>query len=466
MIIKGGIMFNFKNTYKTLPKTFYEYVEPSIFDQPKIIILNDTLAEDLNINLNLLRSEGHLYLSSNQLVNQPIAQAYAGHQFGHFTLLGDGRAMLLGELLTNNGLIDLQLKGSGPTKYSRRGDGKATLVSMLREYIISEAMYHLNVPTTRSLAVLKTGEKVIREEIHDGAILVRTSKAHIRVGTFQYAFLQDKVKELADYTINRLYPYVNGYEDFLEEVVKNQADLIARWQSIGFIHGVMNTDNMSIAGETIDYGPCAFMDTYHEKTVFSSIDHYGRYAYNQQANIALWNLSRFAETLLPLISDVEQDAIYIVENILKKFFRYYEEAYLLHFSKKIGINKPIKDDLELINKLLVIMQEHALDFTNTFRNLATLDLECLNNWKSTWQKRLQISDTHLEDAYALMKEHNPSVIPRNHMVEKVLQAAKLGQMDLFNDYLTVLKVPYKDHPIKYTLPPKSSERIHQTYCGT
>lgn len=459
-------MFQFKNTYKTLPKTFYNYVEPYMFDDPEILLLNEDLAQDLNLDLEDLRREGHLYLSSNRIVNEPIAQAYAGHQYGHFTMLGDGRAMLLGELETSAGLLDIQLKGSGPTKYSRGGDGKATLSSMLREYIISEAMHYMHIPTTRSLAVLKTGEKVYREEAHDGAILVRLSKAHIRVGTFEYALRRGKVKELADYTIKRLYPYVRDYAAFLEEVVKRQADLIAQWQSIGFIHGVMNTDNMSIAGETIDYGPCAFMNTYHERTVYSSIDRHGRYAYNQQANIALWNLTRFAETLLPLLSDVEAEAINTAERILKKFSDYYQHSYLSYFSKKIGIESPMEDDLQLINSLLVIMRNEKLDFTNTFRHLNTLDLGSLNEWKTLWHKRLGDLDISLDHAISLMNAHNPSIIPRNHMVEKVLQASKAGDFEPLHELLRIIKTPYENHEKKYSLPPEDNERVLKTYCGT
>lgn len=443
-------MFQFKNTYKTLPRTFYDYVEPYMFDVPEILLLNEELAQDLNLDLEDLRREGHLYLSSNRIINEPIAQAYAGHQYGHFTMLGDGRAMLLGELETSTGLLDIQLKGSGPTKYSRGGDGKATLSSMLREYIISEAMYHMHVPTTRSLAVLKTGEKVYREEAHDGAILVRLSKAHIRVGTFEYALRQGKVKELANYTIKRLYPYVRDYAAFLDEVVKRQANLIAHWQSIGFIHGVMNTDNMSITGETIDYGPCAFMDTYHERTVYSSIDRHGRYAYNQQPSIALWNLTRFAETLLPLLLDVEVEAINTVETILKKFFDYYQHSYLTYFSKKIGIESPMNDDLQLINRLLVIMQNEQLDFTNTFRHLVTLDLDCLSEWKRLWHKRLDDLDISLDHAISLMNNHNPSVIPRNHMVEKVLQASKDGEFEPLHELLRIIRTPYEVHEKIFT----------------
>jgi len=459
-------MFKFKNTYQSLPTTFYDYVKPYKFNDPQILLLNESLAEDLNLDINKLKSQGHLYLSSNQIVNQPIAQAYAGHQFGHFTMLGDGRALLLGELETSKGLIDLQLKGSGPTKYSRRGDGKATLVSMLREYIISEAMHHLHIPTTRSLAVLTTGENVRREETHDGAILVRSSKAHIRVGTFQYAAVKKEVKELADYTIKRLYPYVNDYTAFLEEVVKNQAGLIAKWQSIGFIHGVMNTDNMSIAGETIDYGPCAFMDTYKEDTVFSSIDDSGRYAYKEQPSIGLWNLTRFAETLIPLLSDSEDESIKTAQQILGKFNDYYFNSYLTHFAHKIGISDPVKDDLLLINKLLQIMQDEKLDFTHTFRNLATLDLECLKEWKTVWSKRLELSSIEFDAAVTLMNAHNPSVIPRNHLVEKVLEDSKSNNYDGLYDLLTVIKTPFKEHTSKYTTPPPDDGRVYRTYCGT
>ncbi len=459
-------MFHFKNTYQSLPPTFYDFVEPVMFSDPQILLLNDALAMDLNLNLDTLRTEGHLYLSSNRIVHEPIAQAYAGHQFGHFTMLGDGRALLLGELETDQGLVDLQLKGSGPTKYSRRGDGKATLVSMLREYIISEAMHALGIPTTRSLAVLTTGEKVYREGVHEGAILVRTSKAHIRVGTFQYAATKDRVKVLADYTIERLYPYVKGYTAFLEEVVKKQADLIARWQSIGFVHGVMNTDNMSIAGETIDYGPCAFMDSYKEDTVFSSIDQGGRYAYNQQANIALWNLTRFAETLLPLFSNAEEEAIHIAENILKTFGTYYRKSYLKQFASKVGILEPIEEDLILIKELLEIMQKEGLDFTNTFRNLPMLDLDALAQWKTLWHRRLEASNISLKEALRIMKTHNPSVIPRNHRVEQVLRDAQKGDYQPLHDLLKVLESPFDDHPLTYTQPPGKGERVYQTFCGT
>lgn len=459
-------MFTFKNTYKTLPRIFYDPVEPYKFNDPKILLLNESLVKDLNIDIKKLQFEGHLYLSSNLTVNEPIAQAYAGHQFGHFTMLGDGRALLLGELETDTGLIDLQLKGSGPTKYSRGGDGKATLSSMLREYIVSEAMFYLGIPTTRSLAVLKTGEKVRREYYHDGAILVRTSKGHIRVGTFQYASLKGKEKELADYTIKRFYPYVKDYPAFLEEVVKKQANLIAQWQSVGFIHGVMNTDNMSIAGETIDYGPCAFMDTYDENTVFSSIDEGGRYAYNQQANIALWNLTRFAETLLPLLAEDEEEAIKYAKAILSKFSYYFRDAYLERFAKKIGIANPVHDDLMLINKLLEIMQENELDFTNTFRNLKKLDLHCLRDWKKVWMKRLELSNQSLDDALELMNAHNPSIIPRNHMVERVLKASASGAFDSLHELLSLIKEPYKNHAKKHSLPPKDNERVLKTYCGT
>ncbi len=459
-------MFNFKNTYQTLPRTFYDFVDPYMFDDPKILLLNDSLAKDLNLDLNKLRSEGHLYLSSNITVTEPIAQAYAGHQFGHFTMLGDGRALLLGELETASGLVDLQLKGSGPTKYSRGGDGKATLTSMLREFIISEAMHHMNIPTTRSLAVLTTGEKVRRERLEDGAILVRTSKGHIRVGTFQYASLKGKVKEVADYTIKRLYPYVKDYAALLEEVVKGQADLIARWQSVGFIHGVMNTDNMSIAGETIDYGPCAFMDIYDEKTVFSSIDDNGRYAYNQQPHIALWNLTRFAETLLHLFSEDEKESIKIAKSILNKFSYYYQISYLNHFSKKIGIDKPVQEDFVLIEELLSIMENEKLDFTNTFRDLPSLELDALNQWKSIWRERLKLSNLQYEDALQLMNSHNPSVIPRNHMVEKILKASKTGQFNALYDFLQAVRTPFENHEKKYTQPPANNERVIETYCGT
>lgn len=456
-------MFNFKSTYQTLPKCFYSFVEPYMFQNPKLLLLNKDLAGQLNIDESYLDLEGHLWLSSNKIGQKPIAQAYAGHQFGHFTLLGDGRAMLLGELETKDGLVDLQLKGSGPTQYSRRGDGNATLSSMLREYLISESMYALNIPTTRSLALVTTGETVIREQIHDGAILTRVAKAHIRVGSFQYALTQGHIKTYTDYTINRLYPKLS-YLEFLETVIKSQADLIARWQSVGFIHGVMNTDNMSIAGETIDYGPCAFIDTYNPKTVFSSIDHQGRYAYDRQADIALWNLSRFAETLLSLLDDDEEKSILIAETALKHFYDDYQESYLKYFSRKLGLKKPVKEDIILIDNLLEIMKEEKLDFTNTFIHLLENELPYLKEWKTLWFKRLKMDQT-LEEAKNIMLEANPQIIPRNHLVEMVLDYAVKGDLEPFIDFHRALKHPFEKAKQKYTLP-GPTHSVYQTFCGT
>lgn len=458
-------MFNFINTYQNLPNLFYSFVESYAFPKPQLLLLNEALASSMGLDHKELKENGHLYLSSQQLENKLIAQAYSGHQFGHFTHLGDGRAVLLGEIPSPIGLLDLQLKGSGPTPYSRRGDGKATLYSMLREYLISEAMHALNIPTTRSLAVVTTGEDIYREIPHKGAILSRISKSHIRVGTFQYAASQQSVKALADYTIDRLYPGTD-YIGLLDHVIKKQADLIAQWQSIGFIHGVMNTDNMSIAGETIDYGPCAFMDQYDPKTVFSSIDHQGRYAYLNQPNIGLWNLSRFAETLLPLLADQEDESIAIAEKSLKKYYDYYQASYLKYFSRKIGLKNPVLEDLHLIDQLLKIMNEESLDFTNTFLTLPITDAPYMKEWKDLWFKRLSLDQETLDQAIIIMEKSNPQVIPRNHIVEEVLKEAMEGHIDAFKEFLNILSKPFEAPLKKYTLPTSSKKGSYRTYCGT
>lgn len=460
--------FNFENTYTQLPRLFYDLVVPTTATQPEIVLFNEQLAGELNLD-KALKQDGADMLSGNILLNEPFAQAYAGHQFGHFTMLGDGRAILLGEHQN----YDVQLKGAGRTTYSRGGDGKATLSSMLREYIISEAMHVLNIPTTRSLSVVLTGDPVIREVVHKGAVLTRISKAHIRVGTFQYAAMKHQIKALADYTINRLYPESmtseNKYLHFLDSVITAQAELIAKWQSVGFIHGVMNTDNMSIAGETIDYGPCAFMDVYHPKTVFSSIDHQGRYAYQNQPYIALWNLTRFAETLLPLLNEDEKVSISLAENSLDQFMTYYHTAFLRLFSLKLGIKEPHPEDMHLINTLLDIMTDEQLDFTNTFVFLTHETYsgsDRMNEWYKLWQKRLSLGHISFEDAIQIMKVNNPYIIPRNHIVEEVLDAATINNLEPLKAFLSVLENPFDySIPVKYTLPPKSGIP-YKTYCGT
>ena len=446
-----------------------------------------TKIAELGLNIDALQSnEGIEILSGNKIPEGsiPLAQAYAGHQFGHFTLLGDGRALLLGEHITTKGeRVDIQLKGSGRTPYSRGGDGKAALGPMLREYIISEAMHALNIPTTRSLAVTKTGEAVIRETYLKGAILTRVASSHIRVGTFQYARnwgTAKDIKKLADYTLKRHFKEIenkeNPYLSLLKEVIKRQAELIAKWQLVGFIHGVMNTDNMTISGETIDYGPCAFMDTYDPETVFSSIDIYGRYAYKNQPNMAVWNLARFAETLLPLLSTDQDEAINLAEDALAEFSEIFKNNWISGMRAKLGIFNEETEDEDLIKNLLSIMQKYKADYTNTFRALTLGDLddtEILNSeefkeWYKMWQERLSRQDESKDLLKKLMKSSNPAVIPRNHRVEEALEAAEKGDYSVMDKLLDVLINPfeYSKDQEEYAKLPKPSSCKYKTYCGT
>jgi uncharacterized protein YdiU (UPF0061 family) len=437
---------------------------PTPVKKPTTILLNKNLCKMLGLNPMYLTPD---YLSGNTIPESttPIAQAYAGHQFGHFTILGDGRAILIGEQLVDDILYDIQLKGPGRTRYSRSGDGRATLSSMLREYIISEAMYHLNIPTTRSLAVVETGETVLREQPNKGAILARVSKAHIRVGTFQFAALKEMnhVKALADYTIERLHPSCkdgeNPYIELLETVINKQAELIAKWQSVGFIHGVMNTDNMSIACESIDYGPCAFMDTYHAKTVFSSIDSGGRYSYENQPNLAQWNLARFAETLMPLFDPDKKKALLIAQTLIESYTSKYKNHWLRLFSSKIGLTY---HDESLINELLTLMERYKLDFTNTFRALSENDFhnDKLEDWLIKWNK--EIID------YDMMKQYNPTTIPRNHKVDEALKAAEQSNYKPLKALLLATSSPFDYNEVsdEFTLAPLKHEEILKTYCGT
>jgi uncharacterized protein YdiU (UPF0061 family) len=460
-------MIQLQSTYQTLPEIFFTQTLPTKVSHPSLILFNHDLCQTLNLPLVFNYTD---LLSGNSIIENttPIAQAYTGHQYGHFTMLGDGRALLLGELSTENGLLDIQLKGAGPTPYSRRGDGRATLSSMLREYIISEAMYALNVPTTRSLAVVSTGEIVRRERPHDGAILTRISKGHIRVGTFQYAAANgvEHLRSLSDYVINRYHADLldekEPYGKLFDRIMDQQAQLISQWQMIGFIHGVMNTDNMSIVGETIDYGPCAFMDNYHEKTVFSSIDSHGRYAYGNQPLIAQWNLARLAECFLPLFHDDIEDAKNIANHKLDLFMEKFQQYWLTGFSKKIGMQAS-ENSRDLINGLLEIMREEQMDFTNTFHQLSKPNFEGspkLNQWLKDWRKRIDFSS-----AQKTMASVNPAIIPRNHLVEKALSMAENGHYGFLTTYLEALKTPYI-YNTAFALPPETHERIHRTYCGT
>jgi uncharacterized protein YdiU (UPF0061 family) len=475
----------FDHSYIKLPRDFFVDQLPIKVEKPKLILLNEGLLKSLGLDKEALSVEawGNIF-SGNTIPEKayPIAQAYAGHQFGHFTLLGDGRAVVLGEQINSNGeRFDIQFKGSGQTPYSRRGDGRAALGPMLREYMISEAMHALNIPTTRSLAVVVTGESVMRDELLPGAVLTRVAKSHIRVGTFQFAsILNDiqKLKTFADYTIDRHYPECknenNMYLAFLNAVIERQALLISQWMHVGFIHGVMNTDNMSICGETIDYGPCAFMDRYHPEAVFSSIDLQGRYAYANQAPIAQWNLARFAETLLPLIDQDHDKSIELAFQSVNNFSDQFQRAWLRGMRKKIGLFNEKLGDIDLINELLTLMQKSKADYTLTFRHLssdailkdAIFEDASFKTWYQKWMHRFQAQKQGEEASKLMMLKHNPAVIPRNHMVEKALLLAVMEQdYKLFNDFIAALQKPYEDSKL-FSEPPLKEDKCYQTFCGT
>ncbi|WP_211750169.1 protein adenylyltransferase SelO [Paenibacillus sp. Marseille-Q4541] len=491
MINKKGTLeagWNFDNSYSHLPQLFYAHLNPTPVSSPHLIKFNGPLAESLGLNAQALRSdEGIETLAGNRIPEGafPLAQAYAGHQFGYFNMLGDGRAMLIGEQVTPLGeRYDIQLKGSGRTPYSRGGDGRAGLGPMLREYIISEAMHGLGIPTTRSLAVVMTGESIIRETYLPGAILTRVASSHLRVGTFQYAANRGKaedLKDLADYTIHRHYPDVGDSKDrylrLLQEVIRRQAALIAQWQLVGFIHGVMNTDNMAISGEIIDYGPCAFMDVYDPATVFSSIDRDERYAYGNQPNIALWNLSRFAESLLPLLHEDAQQAITLAQDELAVFAELYYHHWLAGMRAKLGIGNEEQEDESLIEGLLGMMYKHGADYTNTFlaltfgqlENLAMYGSNEFTQWYERWQARLSRQEETKTSSNDLMRSSNPAVIPRNHRVEAALEAAvEQGDYSVMDQLLDVLSNPYAhtSEQADFAAPPPKSDVPYQTFCGT
>lgn len=481
--------WNFDNSYARLPGTFFTSLDPTPVRQPKLIVLNERLAASLGLNVSGLRSdEGTAALAGNRIPEgaEPLAQAYAGHQFGHFTMLGDGRAILLGEQLTPQGeRFDIQLKGSGRTPYSRGGDGRAALGPMLREYIISEAMHALGIPTTRSLAVVTTGEPIQRETELPGAILTRVAASHLRVGTFQYAAqwgTPEELRTLADYALQRHYPEVGTGEDrylrLFREVIQRQAQLIAKWQLVGFIHGVMNTDNMTISGETIDYGPCAFMDAYDPATVFSSIDVQGRYAYGNQPYMAAWNLARLAEALLPLFDPDEDQAVKLAEEALSGFTEAFQQHWLTGMRAKLGMFQQEEQDEVLIKDLLVMMQKHHADYTNTFRALTWDQPEEGNilfgtkefaEWRERWQARLGRQQESKDASQELMRSSNPAVIPRNHRVEEALDAAvKQGDYSVMERLLEVLSCPFAHSPeqAEYAALPAPSARPYRTFCGT
>ncbi len=482
-----GKHFHFKNSYLNLPDMFYEKRLPEVVSAPKLIVLNQELIASLGVDFTELNKQDIAEVfSGNRILDgaDPFAQAYAGHQFGHFTMLGDGRAHVLGEHIKPDGKrVDIQLKGSGRTRYSRRGDGRASLGPMLREYIISEAMHALDIPTTRSLAVVSTGNKVIRETKLPGAVLTRIASSHIRVGTFEFAIAlgnDEMVKALLNYTVKRhdqdISDDPNMVTLFLKNAMKRQIDLVIHWMRVGFIHGVMNTDNMAISGETIDYGPCAFMDAYHPGTVFSSIDQMGRYAFANQPVIAEWNFARLVETVLPLIDGHQKHAIEIAKSIIAEFPIRYKHKYIEMMSSKIGLIGQYPEDETLINQLLKWMKNNHADYTNTFRDLTQkekpsgsyYETNAFHQWYENWQMRLKKNNTSIQTALKLMKKVNPAIIPRNHQVEAALTAAIEGNMNPFNKLLTALKDPYKDRAsiTAYQSPPPPSERVYQTFCGT
>lgn len=484
----ASVGWRFDNSYPRLPDYFYAQLCPVPVPAPQAVLLNHTLAESLGLDLQALSAEeGASLLAGNTLPEgaKPIAQAYAGHQFGHFNMLGDGRAILLGEHLTPDGRrVDIQLKGSGQTPFSRRGDGRAALAPMLREYIISEAMHMLGIPSTRSLAVVTTGEQVWRETMLPGAILTRVAASHIRVGTFEYAAGQggkEAVQILADYTIQRHYPELqsskNLYFGLLNRVIERQAALVAQWMMVGFIHGVMNTDNTSISGETIDYGPCAFMDAYNPDTVFSSIDQNGRYRYRYQPMMMQWNLARFAETLLPLFDPSQEQAVAMAEESIRAFPGIYQTYWIDGMRKKLGLFTAKESDGELIAGLLDWMTQHQADYINTFRALTepTLPQDVMfqesgfMEWHSRWQQRLARQPQPASESLQLMQMNNPAIIPRNHRVEEALTAAtEQGDYTVLQRLLAALAQPYENKPeyFDYRTPPAPSERVYQTFCGT
>ncbi|MBU9674414.1 YdiU family protein [Planococcus sp. CP5-4] len=475
------------NSYASLPKTLYAPMEVNPVPSPQLVITNRALANSLGLDPERLDSPDSLQmLAGNRFPADsfPLAQAYAGHQYGQFTMLGDGRAILIGEQLTPDGeTFDIQLKGSGLTPFSRSGDGRAALGPMLREYIISESMHALGIPTSRSLAVVLTGEKIQRYSAEPGAILTRVASSHIRVGTFQFAAKYrstEDLKALADYTIKRHFPEITGpdrYVELFRQTAQRQASLIAKWQLAGFVHGVMNTDNMAISGETIDYGPCAFLDRYDESAVFSSIDAGGRYAYRNQPLIGGWNLARFAESLFPLLDEIpEKQALASLQGALEEYVSLQKNLYLTGMREKLGLFTETPEDEQLINELLELMQEKQADYTNTFRFLTFEAVEepalandpAFKEWNSRWKARQQLEGRSEQEILELMKSKNPAVIPRNHRVEAALEAAAQGDYAVMEKLLDILRDPYahSDEQQSFAAPPPPSTPPYQTYCGT
>jgi len=488
-----------ESSYARLPEELYARVAPTPVAEPGLLRVNRPLAERLGLDPDFLESpEGVEVLAGNRVPEgaQPLAMAYAGHQFGSFVpSLGDGRAVLLGEVVDEDGVRrDLHLKGSGRTPFSRMGDGRAGLGPVLREYIVSEGMAGLGIPTTRALAMVTTGETVHRpQSVEPGAVLTRVAASHVRVGTFEYFARRgrmDLVRALADHVIERLLPDAAGapnpypYRALLDEVIRRQADLVACWMLAGFVHGVMNTDNTQLAGETIDYGPCAFLDSYEPGAVYSSIDHGGRYAYDQQPRVALWNLARFAETLLPLLAEGQDEAVEAANGALEAYPPRYEASYRAGLLRKLGLAEEREGDLDLARDLLERMATHHADFTLTFRRLSDVsaedtatheelralfaDPEAFDTWAQRWRERLAAEGRDDAERRRAMRAANPRFIPRNHRVQEAIDAANRGDLGPLDELLTVVASPYDDHPelAAYEHPPEPHERVRQTFCGT
>lgn len=494
-----SVRFSFENTYARLPERFYSRVNPTPVANPRLIRINVELAQTLGLDPTTLASEEGIEIFAGNLVpesSEPLALAYAGHQFGHFVpQLGDGRANLLGEVVGLDGLrYDIQLKGAGRTPFSRGGDGRAALGPVLREFIVSEAMSALGVPTTRALAAVTTGESVFRETALPGAVLTRVAASHLRVGTFQYFAAREDAEAtrmLADYAIARHYPEAaqakRPYRALLDGVITRQAQLIAQWMLLGFIHGVMNTDNMSVSGETIDYGPCAFMEAYDPDQVFSSIDHRGRYAYNNQADAAHWNLTRLAESLLPILekeAGSQAAAVESAQQALRAFGQQFEETRLRGLRSKLGLFTEHEDDRALVEDLLERMADNRADFTLTFRHLCEVvaqtrddedvrvlfaDPSAYDSWATTWRRRLAMEPMPADRRAASMRKASPAFIPRNHMVQAVIEAAVREQdFKPFEELMDVVSQPYEDNPDfeRYSRPARPEEYVSQTFCGT
>jgi len=491
--------WKFDNSYSRLSDKLFTRIKPQKVDAPELVLFNEELAREMGLKSSEKQGlNGAEVFSGNAIPPgaEPIAQAYAGHQFGHFTMLGDGRAHLLGEQICPSGKrVDVQLKGSGRTPYSRMGDGRATLYSMLREYLISEALQHLGIPSSRSLAVALTGEQVPRERLHPGAVLTRISSSHIRVGTFEYIrqFVdEDHLKSFFHYTVRRHYPELeNGISsqgdnleidpekvlEFVRKVMEKQTDLVVNWMRVGFIHGVMNTDNTTLSGETIDYGPCAFINAYHPETVFSSIDTQGRYSFANQAGIAQWNVGCLAGALLPLMGENQDTALESARDMLSGFPALFRNKWLKMMGQKLGLSNPGKEDGKLISELMDWMEKEQADYTNTFRYLSGREVadetpwngEEFQKWKKRWETRLRDEAGGKDTALQTMQKSNPNYIPRNHLVEEALEDAGLkADFTKFNHLMEVLKDPYSDQQFNEELNrvPVGWDEGYQTFCGT